>query len=45
MKFSNGCIADIEVSWAMNLEMIIPWQIYGSKGTITQSNNTLITRW
>ena len=45
MKFSNGCVADIEVSWAMALKDRKPWQIFGPKGAIIQSNNSITYRW
>ena len=45
MRFPSGCVADIEVSWAMSIEESKPWQIFGPRGTISQSKNTLICRW
>jgi len=44
MKFPNGCITDVEVSWAEALPGY-PWHIFGSRGAIRQFENTLECKW
>jgi predicted dehydrogenase len=44
MKFADGCIADIEVSWASALAGY-PWHILGTQGSIRQIDNILECKW